>query len=133
MDVSDSSNAATGQGGLGLRILLVEDHADTLVLMTHLLRRLDCHVSPADSVSAARAAAGRQKFDLVVSDLGLPDGSGLDLMRQLRDVYGLSGVALTGFDADEDLARTRDAGFVAHLIKPVDFRELESVLRSAKA
>ena len=132
MEGTNPAPASAGQGGLGLRILLVEDHADTLAMLTQVLRRLDCEVSPANTVRAATTAAGQQRFDLVVSDLGLPDGSGLDLMRELRDLYGLTGVALTGYDAAEDIAKARAAGFVAHLTKPVNLKDLEAVLRRAK-
>jgi CheY-like chemotaxis protein len=77
---------------------------------------------------ALAAAAGRP-IDIVISDLGLPDGTGNELMQQLRDTYGLSGIALSGYGMDEDIARSRESGFVAHLIKPVDFHQLERTLR----
>jgi CheY-like chemotaxis protein len=67
-------------------------------------------------------------FDLVVSDLGLPDGTGLDLMRRLRDLYGLSGIAVTAFGIQEDLHQSREAGFVAHLVKPITFDRLAGAI-----
>jgi CheY-like chemotaxis protein len=76
------------------------------------------------SVRDALEAAGRQPFDLVLSDLSLPDGSGLDLMRRLRDERGLSGIAVTGYGMEEDRRRSRDAGFVDHLVKPITLSTL---------
>ncbi len=66
----------------------------------------------------------------MISDLGLPDGTGTELMEQLRSAYGLRGVALSGYGLEEDLARSRQAGFVAHLVKPVSFVELHRVITS---
>jgi CheY-like chemotaxis protein len=75
----------------------------------------------------ARGADG----DLVISDIGLPDGNGVDLMVQLTRDYGLRGIALSGYGMDADFARTKNAGFLAHLIKPVDFERLNRVLEQA--
>ena len=111
------------------RVLLVEDHRDTAVLMTRLLKRYGYQVSTADSVASALSAADTQPFDLVVSDIGLPDGSGLDLMPQLKARYRLKGIALSGFGMEEDVARSHQAGFAAHLVKPVDSAQLEQALQ----
>jgi CheY-like chemotaxis protein len=108
--------------------LLVEDHCDTAKVMTRLLKSLGHEVSIADSVAATLDLAGQQPFDLVLSDLGLPDGSGLDLMRQLREDFGLPGVAISGYGMEEDLAQTKEAGFIAHLTKPVNFLQVQAVL-----
>jgi CheY-like chemotaxis protein len=106
------------------RILLVEDHADTATIMARLLDRAGYEVETADSVATALAvaaqAAAHGGLDLVVSDIGLSDGSGLELMRELRSRYGLRGIALSGFGMDSDLQRSADAGFEKHLIKPVN-------------
>ncbi len=69
-------------------------------------------------------------FDAVVSDLGLPDGTGMELMASLRDEHGLRGVALSGYGMEEDIRRSRSAGFVAHLVKPVRFEDLQRALRT---
>jgi signal transduction histidine kinase/CheY-like chemotaxis protein len=106
------------------RVLLVEDHADTLAAARELLSDLSCDVVAAASLEEALAAAEDQRFDLVVSDLGLPDGSGLELMRRLRDRFGLAGIALTGYGTEEDITQSRQAGFVDHLVKPVTFQTL---------
>lgn len=65
----------------------------------------------------------------MISDLGLPDGSGLDLMRQLRTEHGLRGIALTGYGMEDDVRETGDAGFSDHLTKPVDVQMLEGAIR----
>jgi PAS domain S-box-containing protein len=110
-----------------LNILLVEDHDDTRRSMSRLLGRKH-HVHATGSIALALEAAAREPFDLVISDVGLPDGSGLDLMRQLRARYGLRGICLSGFGMEEDLARSADAGFLHHLTKPVDLYKLEATI-----
>ncbi len=116
------ASRATSLGGR--RVLLVEDHRDTLAAAAMLLTELSCEVVAAPSVRDALEAARRHTFDLVLSDLSLPDGSGLDLMRRLRDERGLSGIAMTGYGMEEDRRRSRDAGFVDHLVKPITLATL---------
>jgi PAS domain S-box-containing protein len=111
------------------RILLVEDHADTREVLTRLLRSLGCSVTAVASVKEAIEAAGRETFDLLVSDIGLPDGSGVDVMRHVAQRHGFKGIALSGYGQDEDLRRSRDAGFVTHLIKPVSLQTLHEALK----
>ena len=73
----------------------------------------------AGNVATALELAGRQAFDLLVSDLGLPDGSGHDLMCRLRKCgHKFPGIALSGYGREEDIQRSREAGFAAHLTKP---------------
>ncbi len=112
-----------------LRLLIVEDHKPTRDVLVRLLRRNGHHVTSTGSVSEAKAAAEAQAFDGVVSDLGLPDGTGVELMAHLRDRYGLRGVAVSGYGMDEDMKRTAEAGFIAHLVKPVDLKEVRRALR----
>ena len=118
-----------------LRILLVEDHVDTAAVLARILRRMGHEVFAAESVSSALALAASEipgaTIDLVVSDLGLPDGSGLDLMRRLSSQYGLRGIALSGFGMDSDLAQSAAAGFSRHLIKPIDIALLQAALAEA--
>jgi len=111
-----------------LRILLVEDHQNTREVMTRLLTRRGHSVKTADGVQAAFELAAVNAFDLIISDLGLPDGSGLDLMPELKSRYGLKGIAVSGYGMEEDVEKSRNAGFSAHLIKPVDFNQLEATL-----
>jgi signal transduction histidine kinase/ActR/RegA family two-component response regulator len=120
-----------------LRILLVEDHADTAAILARLLRRMGHDVVQASTVAAALRTAEKEmrlaSIDLVMSDLGLPDGSGLDLMRQLSATHGLRGIALSGFGMDSDLAESVAAGFSRHLIKPIDIGQLRAVLTEMAA
>lgn len=112
-----------------LRLLLVEDHEPTLQVLSRLLGRAGHQVKAVSSVKEALSITAQESFDLVISDLGLPDGTGTELMRQLRDRHQLKGIALSGYGMDEDIARAHEAGFVTHLTKPVDFHQLERALR----
>jgi signal transduction histidine kinase len=111
-----------------LRILLVEDHVNTREVMTRLLTKRGHTVRAAECLQAAFELVATNQFDLIISDLGLPDGSGLDLMPELKSRYGLKGIAVSGYGMEEDLNKSRLAGFSAHLVKPVDFRQLEAAL-----
>lgn len=113
-----------------LRLLVVEDHVSTLDALRFLLQKDGHDVTTAGTVSAAKTAAAKANFDLVISDLGLPDGSGADLMRELQTRHSLKGIALSGYGMNEDIATARDAGFVAHLTKPVAIAELRRVIAS---
>ena len=113
------------------RLLLVEDNQATLEVLGRILRKQGHDVVTASTVEAARDFAANQEFDLVISDIGLPDGNGIDLMNELTRDYGLRGIALSGYGMDEDLARTKNAGFIAHLVKPVDVDRLNRVLEQA--
>ena len=106
-------------GVRGLRILLVEDHGVTAKMMRIVLMADGHAVETAGDVHTALELAGGQPFDLVISDLGLPDGSGHDLMRQLRQ-RGLRfpGIALSGYGQEDDIQRSHEAGFAIHLTKP---------------
>jgi PAS domain S-box-containing protein len=114
-----------------LHILLVEDHGDTAEALAELLRIGGHEVTVAATSTEARAAAERAAggFDLVVSDLGLPDGSGQDLMRELARRYGLHGIALSGYGMEADIRRSREAGFECHLTKPVNLETLEAAIQ----
>jgi PAS domain S-box-containing protein len=113
------------------RVLIVEDHKPTSSALTHLLTRRQYAVVSASSIAEARAAAERETFDILISDIGLPDGSGYDLMNELRGQSGLVGIALTGYGMDEDVNRSQSAGFAAHLTKPVSMQGLDQALASA--
>jgi PAS domain S-box-containing protein len=118
----------TAEGGRRpLRILLVEDHRDTLRALARLLRSLGHEPSTAETLASGLEAAAVGDFDLLISDIGLPDGSGCELMSRLSP---LPGIALTGFGMDGDVRKTREAGFVTHLTKPVDPRQLEEAIEA---
>ncbi|HEX8913650.1 MAG TPA: PAS domain-containing protein, partial [Humisphaera sp.] len=110
-------------------LLLVEDHESTGQVMRRLLTAEGYEVEWVATAAAAVHAAGRRRFDLVVSDLGLPDGTGHELMRELRAVHGLRGIALSGFGMDHDVARGQESGFVRHLVKPVTVEVLDAAIR----
>jgi signal transduction histidine kinase/CheY-like chemotaxis protein len=120
--------AAVKPSSTNLRIMLVEDHVDTRKIMARLLTKLDHSVVTAGSIEEALATACDCPLDLVISDIGLPDGTGLDLMRQLLTNRTIPGIALTGYGTEADTEQTRAAGFTAHLTKPIDFKELIEVI-----
>jgi len=111
-----------------LRLLVVEDHEPTLTALARLLRREGHEVVTATNVREALSTASQRSFDGVLSDLGLPDGTGIELMRELRSGYNLPGIALTGYGMEEDVRRTLEAGFIQHLVKPIDFETLRQAL-----
>jgi len=112
-----------------MRILLVEDHEDTNRSLTNLLRRRGYHVQSAHSVSSALQSAAEEPFDLLITDIGLPDGTGIELMEKLNTAHSMVGIALTGFGMEDDIRKSRDVGFRKHLIKPVDLNKLDSVIQ----
>ena len=112
-----------------IHILLVEDHQDTARVLGRILRNAGFEVTHAATIAEARARGGSMRFDLLISDLGLPDGSGLDLMKSLREAQGIKGIALSGFGTDEDVAASTAAGFAAHLTKPIDWDRLRAEIQ----
>lgn len=106
------------------RILLVEDHADTLSTMTRLLTRKGYVVAMAADGSEARREFSAAPFDMIISDLGLPDCSGLELIGELRAITPTPAIALSGYGMEADISNSRAAGFEAHLTKPIDFELL---------
>jgi len=113
-----------------LLILLVEDHGVTAKMMCQVLTLEGHKVETAGDMATAQELAGRQPFDLLISDLGLPDGSGHDLMRSMRSRgHKFPGIALSGYGQEEDILRSREAGFAVHLTKPVPRERLiEAIL-----
>ncbi len=130
-----SRDADAPADGKILRLLVVEDHEPTLAVLRRLLDRAGHQVVSAGSVEAGLAAAAKSMpFDFVISDLGLPDGTGFELMAKLKVLQpGLRGIALSGYGMDEDLRRSSESGFLAHLVKPVDFHQLSRALRDLTA
>ena len=117
-----------------LAILLVEDHVDTAEVMAQLMRGLGHAVTVVSSVADALAATlDGGAFDLLVSDIGLPDGTGIDFIGAFRQRSQAPAVALTGFGTDEDVRRCLAAGFTSHLTKPVNFSQLEELIQRAAA
>jgi len=123
-EVSGNGAAETGKR----RILVVDDHGDTLRSMKLLLSRLGYEVLAADNMSDALRIAEEQPFDILLSDIGLPDGSGLELLKRIRLRRDVPALALSGFGMDEDVERSRDAGFSDHLTKPVSIDRLQAAI-----
>jgi signal transduction histidine kinase/ActR/RegA family two-component response regulator len=113
-----------------MRILLVEDHLDTAHVMRRLLTSHGHQVTAAHSVAAAQAVAAGGRFDLVLSDVGLPDGTGIDFLSWFRKSSDAPAIALTGFGMEEDVQRCLAAGFTAHLTKPVSVQTLQEIVAS---
>jgi signal transduction histidine kinase/ActR/RegA family two-component response regulator len=112
-----------------LRILLVDDHADTLNTLARLLSRRGHVVATAASCADALALAARDRFELLISDIGLPDRSGLELVAELHQLQQVPAIALSGYGMEADLANSRSAGFSRHVTKPVNFAALEETIR----
>jgi PAS domain S-box-containing protein len=125
VEVADAGNAKPRP-----RILLVDDHADTLASMSELITEMGFDVEPARSVSSA-LAVDMERVDLVVSDIGLPDGTGMDLIRELQaSGRGRPAIAISGFGMESDVRASKEAGFDLHLTKPVDFDALFDAIRT---
>jgi two-component system CheB/CheR fusion protein len=126
--VSPTSSAATLQS-INSRVLLVEDHTDTRMVMERLLKSFGCTVLTANCVETAIEAAKKEAFDLLISDIGLPDGTGLQLIEKLRPGRNFRSIALSGFGQEEDIQRSREAGFEMHLTKPINFKTLQDAIQ----
>jgi PAS domain S-box-containing protein len=111
-----------------LCILLVEDHQDTRRTLSRLLTHFGHEVLTAHNVSSARQIIGSDRIDVVLCDIGLPDGSGYEVAGQARAKGHVKAIALTGFGTEDDVRRSKEAGFDFHLVKPVNFQELQTVL-----
>jgi CheY-like chemotaxis protein len=116
-----------------LRILLVEDNEDTNRSLTRLLRRRGYHVQSALDFQSAMALSAKEEFDVLVSDLGLPDGSGVEVIKNVQSRRPIVGIALTGFGMEDDIRKSVDAGFKHHLVKPIDLNKLDSLIQESAA
>lgn len=128
VSASTSADSVHQQTSPAARILLVEDHPDTARQIGRLISREGHHVTAAGSVGQALKLASQETFDLLVSDLGLPDGSGHDLMRQLANEHSFAGIALSGYGMEEDVRASLAAGFSLHLTKPIHWPELKKAM-----
>jgi signal transduction histidine kinase/ActR/RegA family two-component response regulator len=111
-----------------LRILLVDDHQDTCIALERLLVRRGHLVAATHNVRSAMEAAVRNRFDLLISDIALPDGTGTELMTWLRAISGIPGIAISGFGMNGDIEKSLEAGFAEHLVKPVKMEKLEAAI-----
>lgn len=128
-------SAANGAGAetsrRALRILLVDDHQDTCEALERLLVRRGHLVAATHNVRAAMETAVRNQFDLLISDVSLPDGTGMDLMMQLQAISAMPGIAISGFGNNGDIEKSLQAGFSDHLVKPVKLEKLEAAIERA--
>ena len=107
-------------------ILLVEDHADTALALSRLLSSRGYKVRTESTVASGVEAVKEEKFDILLCDLGLPDGTGLDFVAAARKISDAPAIALTGFGMQQDIDRALQAGFAAHMTKPLNLQKLEA-------
>jgi signal transduction histidine kinase/CheY-like chemotaxis protein len=122
----NDKKSPSGKGHL----LVVDDHQDTCLGMKMLLERRGYQITLAHSANQAIEKAQAEKFDLLISDIGLPDRSGYELMKELRAKNALRGIALSGFGMENDISQARAAGFSEHLTKPINFDRLDEAIRN---
>jgi CheY-like chemotaxis protein len=117
-----------------LRILLVEDHCVTAKMMRMVLTEAGHTVETAGDVATALGLASQGSFDMLLSDLGLPDGNGHDLLRELRSRgHTFPAIALSGYGREDDIRRSREAGFATHLTKPASREAVVEAVASASS
>ncbi len=114
----------------GKFVLVVDDHDDTRRVLARALRRRGYGVGMAANAAEALTEFGRQQVDLVVCDIGLPDGNGWDVIRRVRETSQVKAIAVTGYGMDSDIQRSKEAGFDGHITKPIDFPRLERMIQS---
>ena len=115
---------ASGQIAEGARLLLVDDHEDTLRGMSLLLARRGYRVLEAGTKRQAQQIAEQEPFDLLISDIGLPDGTGYELVAAIQKIRKVPAIALSGYGMESDIRRALESGFEAHFTKPVDIEQL---------
>ncbi len=126
---SGQASGGAGDAPRGRKLMLVEDHEPTRKTLALLLLRRHYEVSTAASLAEARVLMAAQHFDFLLSDIGLPDGTGWDLLREMKVLQAhVRGIALTGYGSEEDIGRSRAAGFMVHLTKPVVIQSLDKAL-----
>lgn len=126
-------NVTRDQSLAGIKILLVEDHLDSAQALTQLLSRQGYVVRTANTMAAALDAVSERAFDVLICDIGLPDGTGFELIETVRKNATTPAIALSGFGMEEDVAQSQLSGFDAHLTKPVNFQNLEAAIRKLTA
>ena len=114
-----------------LRIFVVEDHPDTLECMQMYLEILGHTVLTADTMTKALATLPQADCDVLISDIGLPDGDGWLLVGRLQPPRPIYAIAMSGFGMSEDQLKSQEAGFRRHLLKPINPKELDAALEEA--
>lgn len=115
------------------RVILVEDQADIAESLRRFLTLVGYKVYVAPDVASARALAKAVEFDVLVSDLRLPDGTGWDLMEELNSEHPVRGIAISGFNSPDDIAHSKRVGFLDHIAKPLVTQRLTDALEKAVA
>ena len=110
-----------------MRILVVDDHKDTVDVLARVLRTFGHQVQSAFSIAEARQFCGSREFDLLLCDIGLPDGDGWEL-AEVAKAHGMRAIALTGHGMASDIQRSSACGFAAHLLKPIMFEDLQRAI-----
>jgi PAS domain S-box-containing protein len=132
-DLDESGAGPKRAPGGANKILLIEDHEPTRTSLTRILKRRGYEVVSVPTAADAIREASVHKVDVVLCDIGLPDGDGFSLMRRLRDEFGLKGIALTGYGMEEDIVKSGKAGFFTHLTKPIRTKVLDAALERVLA
>jgi CheY-like chemotaxis protein len=129
---TDSKNPAK-QGGAGasLRVFVVENHVDTREFLTFMLEELGHTVFAAETMAKALRDVPAANCDVLISDIGLPDGDGWELLSRLDLPRPIYAIAMSGFGMSSDRVRSKAVGFRHHLVKPMGLEQLESILNSA--
>lgn len=112
-----------------MNVLLVEDHTDTRTVLGVLLNRCGCQTVAAKNMRDARSRLKEMRFDVLISDLNLPDGDGIDLVREAKQGQALKAIAITGRCSDEERDLGLGAGFDCYITKPIDFQQLRQALK----
>jgi len=114
-----------------LNILIVEDHADSRKYLQLLLQAKGHLVRAAKSISEAKALFEQEEPQVLISDIGLPDGSGCDLLQALKPSRSLYAIAMSGYGTVTDLMNSSAAGFHRHIVKPFMPERLDALLEEA--
>jgi signal transduction histidine kinase/ActR/RegA family two-component response regulator len=130
-DASPPLPATVRERSDAVRILVVEDHVDTLRVLRRLLESIGYLVATAESAASAMSYVTANDFDVLLSDIGLPDRNGWELVKQIKKIQNVPAIAISGFGSTSDIKRSRDAGFYGHLTKPLDFQLLQSTIAHA--
>ena len=117
-------------------VLIVEDSQDTLEMLRALFEKIGCRVLTADSAAAAMEIAATDIPGIIISDIGMPDANGYEMLEQLRRIPGLErvpAIAVSGYAMDEDHDRALAAGFSAHMAKPVNLEKLLALIQDLES
>ncbi len=128
-DTTLQSRPSSPQKLSRLRLLVVDDQPDTAFVLSRLLTSAGHQVQTANTGGDALKLAAQHAFDIIFSDLGLPDMTGFDLMRQIKERQPIKGIAVSGYGMEEDIKKSQEAGFSDHLVKPVSLEQIEQSLR----